>query len=523
MRSLRLVALFAALLTLTASPVAHAQRRVALVVGNGEYKHTGKLPNPRTDASDISAALKALGFQVIEGLDLDKPAFDRRVLDFATALKSADAGVFFYAGHGLQVSGQNYLVPVDAKAEEAAHLDLEMVRVDVVHRMMERQTNTNILFLDACRDNPLARNLARSMGTRSAEIGRGLAAVESGVGTLISFSTQPGNVALDGSGRNSPFAAALLRQLASASDDLSSMLIAVRTEVVKATQGKQVPWEHSALMGRFYFGSVPQPATGAPLPQISDASREWALIDKTSLAEIETFVRRHGSSPEAVYARARIEALRKQQMAAAAPPVPSAARPPAEPRQSVGGMDQSIRMSGGKTISLLDGRLSFTMIGTPHGARSDLVGVRLNGKAAPLAVGQLVLVNAQPNPCAIILTGILGRNDAEFAFRCDPSLASIARKNITATVEIASTGSGSENFTMSGGKTRQLQPGNVLLTFIATPYAASGVHAGIRVHGETKALTVGERFEVRAGSQACFLTLREIHSGRNSAEFNWQC
>jgi uncharacterized caspase-like protein len=98
---------------------------------------------------------------------------------------------------------------------------------------MERQTNTNILFLDACRDNPLARNLARSMGTRSSEVGRGLAAVESGVGTLISFSTQPGNVALDGTGRNSPFAGALAKEILSASEDLSAILISVRNDVMR--------------------------------------------------------------------------------------------------------------------------------------------------------------------------------------------------------------------------------------------------------------------------------------------------
>src|SRR5438046_7513130 len=106
-----------------------------------------------------------------------------------------------------------------------------MVRVDVVHRVMERLTNTNVLFLDACRNNPLARNLARAMGTRSAEIGRGLAPVESGVGTLISFSTQPGNVALDGSGRNSPFSGALVQHLGTSTDDLSALLIDVRNDV----------------------------------------------------------------------------------------------------------------------------------------------------------------------------------------------------------------------------------------------------------------------------------------------------
>jgi uncharacterized caspase-like protein len=139
-------------------------------------------------------------------------------------------------------------------------LEFEMVRVDDIHRIMERQTNTNILVLDACRNNPLARNLARSMGRRSSDVGRGLAAVESGVGTLISFSTQPGNVALDGAGRNSPFAGALVKQLSNSNDDLSAILIAVRNDVMIETQRKQVPWEHSALTGRFYFNLAAHPA-----------------------------------------------------------------------------------------------------------------------------------------------------------------------------------------------------------------------------------------------------------------------
>jgi len=170
-----------------------AQKRVALVVGNSAYQSTPALTNPRHDATDMSAALKKLGFQVVEGFDLDKSSFDRKVRDFADTMAGAKVGVFFYAGHGLQVAGHNYLVPVDAKLSTAAALDWEMVRLDLVQRTMERETETNVIFLDACRDNPLARNLARAMGTRSAEIGRGLAATEAGVGTLISFSpSRPG-------------------------------------------------------------------------------------------------------------------------------------------------------------------------------------------------------------------------------------------------------------------------------------------------------------------------------------------
>ena len=246
------------------SSAAHAGKRVALVIGNSAYQYAGDLPNPRNDAADVAAGLRRHGFQVIDGLDLEKAALERKIRDFATALDGAEVGVFFYAGHGLQVSGQNYIVPVDAQLRTPSALDFEMVRLDLVQRTMEREAPTNILFLDACRDNPLARNLARAMGTRSAHIGRGLAPAESGVGTLISFSTQPGNVALDGTGRNSPFASALLKHMSSSNDDLSAILIAVRNDVMRETHRRQVPWEHSALTGRFYFNPAAVATTGPP-------------------------------------------------------------------------------------------------------------------------------------------------------------------------------------------------------------------------------------------------------------------
>ncbi len=185
-----------------AVPAPAEGRRVALVVGNSAYAHTTPLANPANDARDMAAALREVGFQVIDGFDLDKRGLDLKVRDFARALAGADTALFFYAGHGLQVSGQNYLVPVDARLESERDLDFEAVKVDFLLRQMEidRESKTNIVFLDACRDNPLSRNLARSMGTRSAALGRGLAQVQTGVGTFISYSTQPGNVALDGAG-----------------------------------------------------------------------------------------------------------------------------------------------------------------------------------------------------------------------------------------------------------------------------------------------------------------------------------
>ena len=262
------------LLLLLPPTAADAGKRVALVIGNSAYQYAGELANPRNDASDMAAGLRRHGFQVIEGLDLNKPALERKIRDFAAALDGAEVGLFFYAGHGLQVSGQNYIVPIDAQLKTPSALDFEMVRLDLVQRTMEREAPTNILFIDACRDNPLARNLARAMGTRSADIGRGLAPAESGVGTLISFSTQPGNVALDGAGRNSPFAGALVKYMSSSNDDVSAILIAVRNDVMRETQRRQVPWEHSALTGRFYF----TPAAAPPTAQANTSTQPPANI-----------------------------------------------------------------------------------------------------------------------------------------------------------------------------------------------------------------------------------------------------
>ena len=240
-------------LLLPVSSVESSAKRVALIIGNSAYKHAGSLANPKNDATDISAALKVVGFEVIQGLDLDRPSMNRIIRKFARSLRNADAGVFYYAGHGIQIHGKNYLVPVDAVLEDASGIDFELIPINLVQRTMERASKSNIIFLDACRNNPLARNLARAMGTRSGGIARGLAPIESGVGTLISFSTQPGNVALDGTGRNSPYAASLAKHISTPGQDISSTLIKVRNDVIRSTKNRQVPWEHTALTDRFIF------------------------------------------------------------------------------------------------------------------------------------------------------------------------------------------------------------------------------------------------------------------------------
>lgn len=274
MRRLALAVLVAGWAVMLAG-AASSEHRVALVVGNGQYASTAPLANPVNDARDMGAALRALGFDVVEAYDADRRRLDEALRTFTDRLERADVALFFYAGHGLQVGLQNYLVPVDARLERERDLELEAVRLDLILRQMEieRDGKTSIVLLDACRDNPLARNLARSMGTRSTAVGRGLATAPAGLGTFIAYATQPGNVALDGQGRNSPFTAAFLRHMHMPGRNLPALLIEVRKDVVAATDGRQVPWDHSALtMDVHLAGAAPAAADTAAAPAPPSAS-----------------------------------------------------------------------------------------------------------------------------------------------------------------------------------------------------------------------------------------------------------
>jgi formylglycine-generating enzyme required for sulfatase activity len=285
---------------LWASPMMAQGKRVAFVVGNSTYKHAGQLGNPLNDAVDMAAILKQKGFTVVEGMDLDKASFVAALQDFSGALKGAEIAVFFYAGHGIQVAGQNYLVPVDAELATAAALEAELVPVNIVYREMEGKARFKVVILDACRNNPLADELRKAMGQRSHAVGRGLAGEDLGLGweSVISFSTQPGNLALDGDGRNSPFAAALVRNLAASNRDVdvAGMLAKVRSDVMASTRNAQIPWDLSSLRGSLYLDRPVQ-------PEINAATLAWSKVNRQSYAEVEAFVERHGASPEADRAR----------------------------------------------------------------------------------------------------------------------------------------------------------------------------------------------------------------------------
>ena len=233
---------------------ANADKRVALVVGNSAYQNAVQLPNPERDAKAVADKLRKLGFVVVEGYDLSHDGFEDTIKDFSKAVRGADIGMFFYAGHGMQVSGRNYLVPVDAAFQDVTALDFEAIAMDVVTKQMQQDVAVRLVILDACRDNPLSKTLSRSMsgGTRSNAVAEGLAEVklgDAGEGTAIIFATSPDEVALDGEGEHSPFTTALLNNIELPDTDLQVVMSRVTGEVYSATKQQQRPWINASLTG----------------------------------------------------------------------------------------------------------------------------------------------------------------------------------------------------------------------------------------------------------------------------------
>jgi uncharacterized caspase-like protein len=267
----RLMILAGFALTLVTASTAHADRRVALVVGNSAYASAASLRNPRNDASDMAETLKKLGFEVELGLDLDQQNFAVTIEKFARALDGADVGLFFYAGHGLQLNDKNYLVSINAKLENEFLMSSETIDLTSIVRLMESKTAVNLVFLDACRNNPLAENLRRGLEAtkRSANLGRGLARIEpTSRDTLIAFAAAPGQVAADGNDRNSPFTASLLKNLPRPAVEVSVMLKEVSADVRRATGNVQRPQQLSDMSRTFYFASAaPVLANNASVPE----------------------------------------------------------------------------------------------------------------------------------------------------------------------------------------------------------------------------------------------------------------
>ncbi len=222
-------------------------RRVALVVGNSNYDAVYNLKNATNDAVSIAAVLNRLGFEVIEQIDTTRAEFKESLKQFSAAAQGAEAAVFYYSGHGFQLGGSNFLVPVDAKLNDRKTLLDETFRLnDVIEAVQDRNRQT-LIFLDACRNNPLPPSV------RDESMLDGLAQLDAGTGTFVAFATQPGNITRDGAGDNSPFAAALIKHMETPGISISDMMIRVRNSVEVATLQTQTPWDQSSLRNQFYF------------------------------------------------------------------------------------------------------------------------------------------------------------------------------------------------------------------------------------------------------------------------------
>ena len=287
----------------TSDPEHPNANRVALVVGNGGYERPeDQLPNPPNDAKAISTKLRALGFQVIEALDLDYRGMRAALREFDRALQDAEAGLFFYAGHGMEYQGRNYLFPTDAILETEGDIGLGLIDVGQVLQVMETTVPTRLVFLDACRNNPLARRFRSSLGsTRSTRVGTGLARIDAAVGTFIAYATAPGELAEDGKGDNSPFSAAVLQHLDEPGLDVGQLMRRVRNTVLDATDERQVPWNSSSLRGSFVLNPIvqvqedPVPEPSSPViattPQATndDADDREAWVFAMQLGTVRAF------------------------------------------------------------------------------------------------------------------------------------------------------------------------------------------------------------------------------------------
>lgn len=291
----------------TAAPITAAPagggKRLALVIGNGSYRDA-PLKNPVSDARALSTKLRALGFEVMIGENLGQRDMTRLVARFGERLAGHDVGMFFFAGHGIQVKGKNYLIPVDAQISSENSVRAEAVDVDAVLDQLSASP-LNLVILDACRNNPFERRFRSLSG--------GLAQMEAPKGTLIAYATAPGKVAQDGEGANSTYTTALLKVLGEPGLAVESVFKRVRSEVSRMTGDTQIPWEASSLTGDFYFVSANPPAAPAAAAG-SDAEAEllfWQSVkDSPDRGDYEAYLRQFPNGRFAEIARNRLNRMK---------------------------------------------------------------------------------------------------------------------------------------------------------------------------------------------------------------------
>jgi formylglycine-generating enzyme required for sulfatase activity len=347
LRRLFAVGMLLAAATLFAGEV-RAERRVALVIGNAAYGGGAALRTTRNDARDMAEALKKLGFETVLGVDLDQDHFASTMETFARALDGADIGLFFYAGHGLQVDERNYLVSVNAQLGSEFLVSSETIALDAIVRLMESKVATNIVLLDASRGNPLAENLKRSLAAmrRHTMLGKGLARIETtNRDTMVAYAAAPGDEAADGEEGNSPFTAALLKRIAEPGLEISVMLKQVTADVRAATRDRQRPQQLGDMSRRVYFApadagaAAPEqspPASPREVQSAEDRSLEIAFWTSARTANecdaIRAYLARYPNGVFVELARlSEVRLCRPERTVTMVETAPQPAQPPAPP------------------------------------------------------------------------------------------------------------------------------------------------------------------------------------------------
>lgn len=349
LRSLLILFAILAAAQFSATP-ARADKRVALVLGISDYQHVAKLPNPSNDATAMAELFRKSGFDVVETKrDVGIADLRRAIGDFSDKAQDADVAVVFFAGHGIEVDGTNYRVPADAKLARDFDIEDEALSLDRLLKAIEPAKRLRLVMLDACRDNPFAKTMKRTVASRS--VGRGLAKIEPTVSdTLIAFAAKAGSVALDGDSSNSPFTTALLQHIATPGVDLRIAFGRVRDSVLSSTSRKQEPYVYGSLGGNTVAIVDAQPATAkaetsakpgtaqvasvdpagsaaarvpaaapAPAPSSNEIAEAWrAVSTTTSPVVLDAFVRRFGDTIYGDLARARLQDLKTQDTKVAA-------------------------------------------------------------------------------------------------------------------------------------------------------------------------------------------------------------
>lgn len=303
--------LLACLLCLGLQPAASeaANRRVALVIGNSTYQAAGALRNPVNDARAMARALRERGFEVILRENTGKVTFERAVQEFGEKLTEGATALFFYAGHGFQVNGRNFLVPVDANITTEQSVRLQAVDADVViDQMIAARSAVNMVILDACRNNPFER--------RFRSTGGGLAQINAPQGTLIAYATAPGRVAADGDGANGLYTEELLRAMAEPGLKVEDVFKQARIRVARRSNDQQIPWEASSLVGDFYF-TPGQPAAAPPTPAAAPAADPelvfWQSVqDSQNPAELRAYMSQYPQGRFVTLAQVRLRALTQE-------------------------------------------------------------------------------------------------------------------------------------------------------------------------------------------------------------------